>query len=101
MNDTSTHSSIDDHSSESPAPPRSKILWFFIGMTIGAVPPLLLAGYFLQQFSAYRATLPPDVGVCGTPLLLPIGLVLFVAPITGLYGGSVGLLFVVITQQRG
>ena len=68
---------------------------------IDAAHPVLLAGFFIHQFSAYQATLPPDTAVCGTPLLLPVCLVLFVAPITGLFCGCVALLLVVITQKTG
>ncbi|QDU08761.1 hypothetical protein [Gimesia aquarii] len=92
MNDTSPHSPIDDHSSESPTPLNSKLLRFFIGMTIGGSLPLLLAGYFISQFSAYTATLPPDSAICGTPLLLPFVLIVFVTPIMGLVTGGVALL---------
>lgn len=91
-NDTSPHSPIDDHSSESPSPLKSRLLRFLIGITIGASLPLLLAGYSISQISAYHATLPPDSAVCGTPLLLPFVLIVFVAPMMGLMSGGVALL---------
>ena len=63
-----------------------------IGAAAGATLPVLAGFYFVYQFSAYTATLPPDSAVCGTPLVLPFCLFFFVAPVMALIGGVIAAL---------
>ena len=63
-----------------------------IGAASGAALPVLAGFYFVYQFSAYTATLPPGTAVCGTPLLLPVCLFFFVAPVMALIGGVIAAL---------
>ncbi len=99
MNDSSPDTSNDESTSDATASGLSRLRWFLAGALLGASIPIMLGVYLIQQFSAYTATLPPDVGVCGTPLLMPIALFVIVAPTMGLIGGATGLLLVVIKQR--
>ncbi|WP_417388368.1 hypothetical protein [Gimesia sp.] len=100
MNDTSPDAAKDESTPDIDEIWLSRIRWFLAGALLGASIPIMLAVYQIQQFSAYTATLPPGTAVCGMPMLIPIALILFVAPIMGLIGGGTGLLLVVIKQRR-
>ena len=63
-----------------------------IGAAAGATLPVLAGFYFVYQFSAYTDTLPPGTAACGTPLLLPLCLFFFVAPVMALIGGVIAAL---------
>lgn len=101
MTDSAPDTQFDENTSAAPAPRKSNNFYFFLGMAIGAAPPLLLSIYSFQQFEDYSASLPPDAVRCGTPIIVPMALIVFVTPITALIGGGISLLLVVIFRTKG
>lgn len=99
MNDTSPDPAKDESTPDTNEIWLTRIRWILAGALLGASIPIMLGVYQIQQFSAYTATLPPGTAVCGMPMIIPIALILFVAPIMGLIGGGTGLLLVVIKQR--
>jgi len=98
MNDISPGTAKDESTMDTSEIWLTRIKWILAGAATGASIPIMVGVYLIQQFSAYTATLPPDSGVCGMPMIIPIALFVFVAPIMGLIGGGTGLLLVVIKQ---
>jgi|TARA_R110001592_G_scaffold343251_1_gene633585 hypothetical protein len=99
MDDASPDAAKDESTTDTDEIWLTRIRWFLAGAMLGASIPVMLGVYLIQQFSAYTATLPPGTAVCGMPMLIPIALFVFVAPIMGLIGGGTGLLLVVIEQR--
>lgn len=83
-----TPSSQGDLPRQAGSQQRSRLKRFMIGSLIAASLPLLLGGYGLSQFWAYTVSLPPGTARCGNGALGPLFLVLFVAPLFGMLGGS-------------
>lgn len=64
--------------------------WALTGLLLGAAPPVGLGFNGVLQFNVYVASLPPDAGVCGMPMLGPIALILFIGPVCGIIGAASG-----------
>ena len=61
-----------------------------LGLLFGAALPITCGIYGIYQFQLYVATLPPDMPVCGNPVLGAYAMILVVGPVFGLIGAALG-----------
>lgn len=80
---------IDAAAEQAPGERRRRY-WTLWGACVAGIPPEAMGAYGWYQFNAYLKTLPAGEATCGTPMLGPLMLIVFVGPICGLIGGICG-----------
>lgn len=83
-------SPLDIADTHTPKPRMGVLSHLLIGFCIGASIPGCLGVYTHHQFNAYVESLPPGEFVCGNPGIVPMALIVFVAPFLGFVGAIGG-----------
>ena len=82
------------------AKPLSRRRWALLGLLFGAAFPITCGIYGIYQFQLYVATLPPDMPVCGNPVLGAYAMILVVGPVFGLIGAALGWVTAFLVGNR-